>query len=104
MLAYLGYCGPARDACQNIDAATLKYFKIMQKARISDDLRMSLSPQLDGNVLNVTIPSSVRTGSYIMRCVPACLPPAALLIDTQLRADRVRRGNVHWLPCAPGVR
>jgi hypothetical protein len=81
MLAYLGYCGPARDACQNMDAATLKYFKIMQKAKISDDLRKAMNTQLDGNVLNVTIPSSVRTGSYILRCAFMRLQPFVLLTD-----------------------
>ncbi|KAL8280770.1 hypothetical protein RQP46_006774 [Phenoliferia psychrophenolica] len=65
---YLGLCGAVVSDCQNFDASTPLWFKIQSELEgVKTTLVPAYNATLDGNPYNITLPSEIVTGSYMLR-------------------------------------
>jgi len=62
---YLANCGGT--TCDQFDSTTAKWFKISQIGLESDEVTWYQQNLMDGQVANVTLPSNIAPGNYIIR-------------------------------------
>ncbi|KIM86522.1 glycoside hydrolase family 61 protein [Piloderma croceum F 1598] len=65
LMFYLANCGDT--TCDQFDATTAKWFKISQVGLESDEVTWYQQNLMDGHVANVTLPSNIAPGNYIIR-------------------------------------
>jgi hypothetical protein len=65
LMFYLANCGDT--ACDQFDSTTAKWFKIAQIGLESDEVTWYQQNLMNGQAANVTLPSNIAPGNYIVR-------------------------------------